>query len=140
MTVPNNNDRFDDLERQAAQEFPRSWVPSESDPSIVGEFRRLEQGTTAYGPARIVVIRTKDGAERSIWLFHAVLKNEFSRVRPKVGELVAIRYLGKKQGAAGQSYEAYRVIAQRDEGAPDWDALDSPEGIGDEGDWGAVGP
>lgn len=139
MTVPNSNDRFDDLERQASQDFPKSWVPSEADPSIVGEFRRLEQGTTAYGPARIVVLRTKDGAERSVWLFHAVLKNEFSRVRPKVGELVAIRYLGKKQGAAGQSYEAYKVVAQRDEGAPDWDALDS-EDDDQGGDWGPSGP
>ena len=139
MTVPNNSDRFDDLERQAAQDFPKSWVPSESDPTIVGEFLRLEQGTTAFGPARIVVIRTKDGAERSIWLFHTVLRNEFSRVRPRVGELVAIRYLGKKQGAQGQAYEAYRVVAQRDEGAPDWDALGS-EDNDQGGDWGPIDP
>ncbi len=135
-TVPNSNDRFDNLERQAAQDFPKSWVPSESDPTIVGEFLRLEQGTTAYGPARIVVVRTKDGTEKSVWLFHAVLKNEFSRVRPKVGELVALRYLGKKQGAQGQNYEAYRVVAQRDEGAPDWDSLGSEDDDG--GDWGPL--
>jgi hypothetical protein len=65
-----------------------------------------------------------------------VLRNEFSRVRPKVGELVAIRSLGKKQGAAGQTYEAYRVVAQRDEGAPDWDALDIDDDDG--GDWGPI--
>ncbi len=138
-TVPNDN-AYDDLAQRATQDFPRSWVPSEQDPTIVGEFRRLEQGATAYGPARIVVLKTQDGAERSIWLFHAVLKNEFARVRPKVGELIAVRFLGRKQGAAGQSYSAYRVVAQRDEGAPDWDALDGSEDNEDEGDWGAVGP
>jgi hypothetical protein len=135
MTL-SESDRYDNLERQASQEFPRSWVPSEGDPSIVGEFLRLEQGATSYGPARIVVLRTKDGTEKSVWLFHAVLRNEFSRVRPKVGELVAIRSLGKKQGAAGQTYEAYRVVAQRDEGAPDWDALDIDDDDG--GDWGPI--
>jgi hypothetical protein len=137
-TVHNPNASFDDLEQQAAQDFPKSWVPSESDPSIVGEFLRLEQGTTAFGPARIVVLKTKDGNERSLWLFHSVLKNEFNRVRPKVGELVAVRYLGKKQGAAGQKYESYRVIAQRDESAPDWDSLGSEDDDG--GDWGPITP
>jgi hypothetical protein len=133
MTLP-ESDRYDNLERQATQDFPRSWVPSEADPSIVGEFLRLEQGTTAYGPARIVVLKTKDGSERSVWLFHTVLRNEFARVRPKVGELVAVRYLGKKQGAQGQAYESYRVVSQRDEGAPEWDSLDSDDDAPDE--WG----
>lgn len=123
------------LAEQAERDFPESWIPSADDPQIIGEFVRLDRATTRRGePAPIVVLRTEDGAERGVWLLHIVLLDEFKRVRPKPGELVAVRYLGKKTSAAGQSYHGYRVVVDRTDQGVDWGALDEPseEGLLDE--------
>jgi hypothetical protein len=108
----------------ADQDFPESWIPSAEESMIVGEFVRLEQGPTVRGPAWIVVLKTEDGRERSVWLLHTVLRNELARQRPEPGELVLVKYEGKKESSAGQPYEAYRVLVDRDRAAPDWDAVD----------------
>ena len=93
------------LAAQADQELPESWIPSTEEPTIVGTFIRLEQGPTVRGLAWIVVLKTEDGRERSVWLLHTVLRNELARQRPQAGELVLIKYEGKKESSAGQPYE-----------------------------------
>jgi len=115
---------YDELAAQAERDYPESWIPSQHGPTIVGEFVRLESGHTAFGDSKIVILKGRDDVERSIWLLHSVLRNEFARQRPKAGELVAVRHLGRKQGAGGNDYEAYRVVVKRDASEPDWDALD----------------
>jgi hypothetical protein len=111
------------LARRAEQELPEAWMPSAAGDTIVGEVVRLEQGMTVRGPAWIVVLKTEDGRERSVWLLHTVLRNELARQRPEPGELVLIKYEGKKEGGAGQPYEGYRVLIDRDQAIPDWDAV-----------------
>jgi len=105
-------------------------MPSAAGDTIVGEFIRLERGMTVRGPAWIVVLKTEDGHERSAWLLHTVLRNELARQRPEPGELVLIRYEGKKEGSAGQAYEGYRVLVDRDQAVPDWDAVAATSGDG----------
>jgi hypothetical protein len=117
------HERFAALGERVRQERPESWIPSAEDPLLVGEFVRLERGRTSYGESPIVVLRTEDGQERAVWLLHAVLRNELGRLRPRVGEAVAIHYLGRKTSGAGQTYEAYRVEVDRIEEAADWDAV-----------------
>jgi hypothetical protein len=112
-----------ELRERAERDFPETWKPSDGDRALAGEFVRLDQGHTAYGPASIAVIRTEDGRERSLWLLHAALKAQFGRARPRAGELVVVKYEGKKTSAAGQSYESYRVVLDREREAPNWDAL-----------------
>ncbi|CAN5743296.1 hypothetical protein BH18ACT15_BH18ACT15_11870 [soil metagenome] len=123
-SVAPSRDRFADLEKAVAESFPESWIPEHDGDTIVGTFVRLDSGTTRYGQSPIVILDTAQG-ERSVWLIHVVLRNEFKRQQPKAGEPVAVRYLGKKQGAEGQSYAAYRVKVQRDH--DDWDALASED-------------
>jgi hypothetical protein len=124
------------LIEQVEQDPPMAWIASDDDPILVGTFVRLERGNTAYGSCFIAVLKTEDGTERSVWLIHAVLRNELTRFRPQPGELVAIKYLGKKTNSSGHPYVAYKVAVERDstpinwaalhEGDPtsDWDALD----------------
>jgi hypothetical protein len=116
-------ERAQELTRLAEQELPEAWMPSAAGETIVGEFIRLERGMTVRGPAWIVVIKTEDGRERSAWLLHTVLRNEVARQRPEPGELMLIKYEGKKESSAGQPYEAYRVLVDRDQAVPDWDAV-----------------
>jgi hypothetical protein len=113
----------------AQRDLPETWIPSSDDPMIIGEFLRIEQGPTVHGPAWIVVLKTDDGRERSVWLLHTVLRHEFARHRPRRGEYVLIKHEGTKQGATGQSYEAYRVIVDREQSPSDWDAVTATDGM-----------
>ena len=118
-----SEDRLAKLHERAERQYPESWVPESPGDTIAGEFVRLDAGTTSYGEQAIAVLRTSDGAERGIWLLHAVLRGEFAKQRPRPGELVLVRYDGKRESAAGHSYASYRVEVDREQRAPDWDSL-----------------
>lgn len=129
-------DEYDELEERVSREFAEAWIPTPEVPTITGTFVRLDQAATNYGPCRVVVLRTKDGSEKAVWLFHTALKAAFAREKPKAGDLVAVRWLGKRQGSAGQTYDGYRVAVKRDQAEADWDALGSDEPV-DSHDWSA---
>jgi len=122
-------DDFDELANRIEKDFPPSWIPSDEEPVRVGAFQRLDKGTNKFGTAWIAVLKGKDGKEFSLWLLHTVLINEFKRQAPKPGELVAVKYLGKKTGDAGQGYVGFRVEVKRDKAGPNWDDVqgDSPD-------------
>lgn len=120
--------QYERLSAQADREFPESWIPKEAGERIVGEFLRLDRGTTARGPAHIVVLRTPEGVERGVWLLHVVLRNEFRRLQPKPGELVLVKYEGTRQKADGDAYHAYKVAVDREAQPAAWDELDGDGG------------
>lgn len=83
--------------------FPPAWEPVE-DEILVGIVESYTEGSTPYGPCYVCIIqveeRRRDGAfdrepRLAVWLGKTVLKNEFQRQRPQVGDRVGIRYLGK---------------------------------------------
>ena len=111
------------LREEASKDFPDAWIPSEQEPELSGIFERLSSGTTAYGKAWIAVFRMKDGTERAVWLLHTVLRNELARVKPAPGELVLIRWEGKKQSGSGSSYDSYRVVVDRPETEASWNEI-----------------
>jgi hypothetical protein len=116
--------RVERLRERASREFPKAWVPEQPGEELAGELDRYESGTTAYGEQTIAVLRTLDGAERAVWLIHAVLRDEFAKLQPRPGELVLIRYLGKREPAGGGSaYVSYRLEVDRPDAVPDWAAV-----------------
>ena len=114
------------LRERAENEPPASWVPEADGEYIAGKLVRYERGTTAFGDQIIAILQAPDGTERAVWLLHAVLHNEFSRQRPRPGELVLIRYVGRRQAASGAPYAAYRVEVDREDAPLDWDAVATP--------------
>jgi len=96
------------------QEFAPAWRPDQDGAKnpIVGTFLRMEQATTSYGACWLMILDV-DGDEIAVWLLHTVLKNELARAKPKPGEKVAIKYLGKKTSEGGTKYAAYRVAVDR---------------------------
>jgi hypothetical protein len=92
------------------RDFADAWRP---DPGgkLVGEI--VELGSRAgYNDELypIVTVRRDDGVELAAHCFHTVLRNELAKIRPQVGQRIAIRYEGERQGADGKSrYHAYRV-------------------------------
>lgn len=116
-------DRIAQLQERADHAAPESWIPEAAGEEIAGELVRYESGHTAYGRQVIAVVKPPNADERSLWLLHSVLRAEFAKQRPRPGELVLIRYLGRKQGADGTGYAAYRLEIDRDQAAVDWDAI-----------------
>jgi hypothetical protein len=97
------------------EDFPRTWRFDEDGLEVKGHYVRLDEGHTQNGPCPIVVLNV-DGEHRSVWAFHAALRN---RLADEVGrrsdgdltqgERVVIRQGEVKQGASGYSYRSYVV-------------------------------
>ena len=58
-------------------DFPRNWLFDEDGLEVEGRYVEITEGTTANGPCPIVVLNV-DGERRSIWLFHAAVRNRFA--------------------------------------------------------------
>jgi hypothetical protein len=121
-------ERIAHLHERAEQEYPESWIPEQAGEEIAGELVRYTRGTTAYGEQTIVILRTPEGVERSVWLLHTALREKCAALRPAPGELLLIRFEGKRRSAAGTLYSSYRVEIERDEPPPDWSAYSEDAG------------
>lgn len=117
------SERLAAMRDRASRERPASWVPQEVGEELAGELVRYERGETSYGRQIIAIVRGLDGSERACWLLHSVLRDEFAKVKPRPGELLLIRYEGKRDNASGQPYAAYRLEVDREPVAPDWDEV-----------------
>jgi hypothetical protein len=73
-----------------------------------------------YGPTRVLVLDTGT-QKRAVWLFHEALSSRLAQLKPKIGDVIAIRYEGLRSAASGRSYHGYRVAADRDEPGFEWE-------------------
>lgn len=124
---PDTAAKYDALTKLASEDRPTVWAPhapnSTDEPTIVGEFIRMEYGTSDYGSHGIMILKTDDVTLRSVWLLHDVLRNEMMRLRPNTGDIVAIRYLGKVRGEK-REYIGWRVEVDRARAqVVDWDSV-----------------
>jgi hypothetical protein len=114
-----------DLQGRLDAEFPPPIIVEEGQ-SVVGTYLRLEQGYAEYcGPVWVMVLATSDGEERSLWLLHRALINGFKRLRPKPGDLVGAKNLGKRRSQAGRAYVDWRCAIDR---AASWDDVRPEDG------------
>lgn len=120
---PTGRDLHHELETWS-DEPARAWKPEVGD-VLVGELVAYRQGQGAYGPAWVAHVREEGSGElRACWLFHAVLLDEFRRLRPKPGERVGIRRL-EDGGKVGARYRRFALVVDRPVEAevPDFEAL-----------------
>ena len=99
-----------DPDKLVDREFAEAWRPDPGD-KLVGEIVELGQ-RSGYDDELypIVTVRQDDGVELAAHCFHTVLRNELAKLRPQVGQRVAIRYDGQKDPGGGRSrYHSYRV-------------------------------
>ena len=88
----------------------RTWHPEVGD-VIVGRLVTYDQGSTKFGECRIAVLQEEPTDELcEVWLGHAVLKNEFERQQPTVGERVGIRRLADSD----KGYKRYKLLIDRE--------------------------
>jgi hypothetical protein len=98
-------------------DYPSWWDWEEDGKLVEGAFVRAGTGYTVNGTRPFVVLDV-EGTERTIWLHHEVLRNQFAREvqrRPDrtipAGEWVRIRQLEPRESQtnAGRSYTNYRT-------------------------------
>lgn len=123
-------ERASALTERANRDYPEAWRPDKDSPeTLVGVVAGYEKATSEYGEKDIMAVRDVDGKEWSVWLIHAALVAAVARERPQIGELVLIRYQGEKTSAtSGRRYHAYRLEVEREQRAPDFDAMAADAG------------
>jgi hypothetical protein len=99
---------FDELEDW--QGWPEAWRPKPGE-ILVGFIDSYDVGHTPYGPVRTAIIaKEADNQKVTVWLASTVLLNLFQRYRPKPGEHVGLKYLGKDPV---KQYHRYRLVVDR---------------------------
>lgn len=134
------DERVAALHERAEEPLPESWQPKAAGDELVGKFVRLDRGATSYGPCWIVVLESlkKPGEFASIWLFHTALKNQFNKARPEVGELILVRYEGKRTPkGGGQDYHDWKVLTEGggQHGGFSWDEFHEGDAANDAADF-----
>ena len=100
-----------------SEPFPEAWTPGPGG-ELLGEFEGYRSGTTRLNEThQIAIIRDDAGELFAVWLFHKVLRAEFEKANPQLGETLLIRRLSDRENADGQSYYVFRVAVDRDEEA-----------------------
>lgn len=112
---------YDELDSQLDKDYPTSVVLDDENPKFIGKFQRVDWGPSDYGQVPIAVFEGRDGKEYGLWMFHAVLRNQFAQRKPRVGDIVGVRFLGKKTGASGRQYSNYKVAVHGEQDAVDFD-------------------
>lgn len=114
-------DRLAELDQNG--EYPERWAPEPGD-SISGIVRRYtDVDLPVSGLTRLCVLERPNGDVETVFISATVLKGEFKKLRPRVGERVAIKYLGTPPN---KNYKKFTVICPdrplADE--PEWDSYD----------------
>jgi hypothetical protein len=107
--------------------YPPAWRPKPGE-ILVGFIEDYDVGHTPYGEVRTVMVAAEETGEKvSIWLSSTVLLNLFDRHKPRPGERIGLKYLGKD---AEKGYHRYRLLVDRPE-AVDFSPLGGEEDDGD---------
>lgn len=104
-----------DLERELQERgdgWPAAWNP-QPGATLVGTVILYDQGHTQFGPVRTAIIEREEGSRVSLWINSTVLLSLFERDKPKVGERIGLRYLGKH---AAKGYRRYHLVVDREPG------------------------
>ncbi len=92
------------------QEQVEGWRPTEGQ-ELIGTLVRVNERTTENGSYKVYTVQEPDGERLALHAFHKVLKDRLEEDPPRLGDEIAVRYLGLKQGESF-SYHNYRVVVE----------------------------
>jgi hypothetical protein len=118
-------DTYQRLRDRATSDAPPAWMPTEEGDELFGTFVDLiPAAPTKFGPAPVVQLAQPSGEVVSVWLLHSVLRREFERAAPAIGENVLIRYLGMVQPeGGGNPYQTYSLTVDRKAAPVTWEQI-----------------
>lgn len=106
------------LEQRLQDARAETWKPAAGE-TLIGELSEVRwlSGYDGRAYPMLVVVRERDGQPVGVHAFHHVLRDELRAQRPRIGERLGIRYLGRTD-----RYEAYKLAVDRAEPAEvPWD-------------------
>jgi hypothetical protein len=95
------------------------WRPEVGD-QIAGTLRAIAIRSSSHTDNYpVLTIETAGGSCFDVHAFHTVLWDEIRQQQPRVGDVVGVKYLGRRAGGQGDGYEAYRLaVVHLEESAP----------------------
>ena len=115
------------LKRLANIEGPPESVRLEAGETFLGTIVGYSSAETAFGPCVIAYVEEeKSGELQSLWLLHRVLRNEFAKQKPRIGDTVGLKYHGTQspKSGDGQDYHSWSLLVEgkgREEALPDFE-------------------
>lgn len=109
--------------REELEDFNGEYAPSwklEEGGIVVGKIIGYNQAQTAYGEAWVCSIEDETQGPLSVWLTSTVLIDQFKKLKPKVGEQVGIKCLGKHPE---KKYWRFALKVDRPEEEPNFEAM-----------------
>jgi hypothetical protein len=98
------------LEQRLGDARAETWKPAAGE-TLIGELTEVRwlSGYDGRAYPLLVIVREPDGCTVGVHAFHHVLRDELRAQRPRIGERLGIRYLGRTE-----RYEAYKLAVDRD--------------------------
>ncbi len=104
------------LEDRLSVEHAEAWKPAPGE-TVIGELIAVAWNDAGWGEYPICTLRRDDGSAVAVHAFRQVLQRELAEQRPRLGERIGIRHLGR----ADSGYYRYRLAVDRAEpAAVDW--------------------
>lgn len=90
-----------------------AWKP-EPDEFVAGTILSIWEATGEYGSSPAMTLSQRDGTEVTVYCSATVLRNQFERAKPSVGDTVGIKYLGEVENPKSKrTYKNYQMKVVR---------------------------
>jgi hypothetical protein len=115
------NDRARRLREDAGSPI-ETWRPQKPGDEAVGVLVRYEETVLRSGRRVLRLVLAQEGGGRAmVWASHTKLRSELERLRPRVGEMLLVRFEGERVGENGRAYFDYTLRGEGSLAAePDW--------------------
>jgi len=101
-----------DLAALLEHEPPTRWRPEEGE-KVVGELVRTAEKTSFGRSAPTLYLLVDDGRYVTVRASGVVLRGALEELKPKPGELLALKFEGFRESAAGHRYALHRMAVRR---------------------------
>lgn len=113
-------DLLDGIDEDLESGSGRAWSPAADGgegpgATLVGFVTAVYEVGSDYRsePVPCVDVEDRDGEVWSVRGYHAALGGQLSRLKPTVGDAMAVKYIGEKQNSKGQQLQDYAVRVRR---------------------------
>src|SRR4051794_14735506 len=115
---PYEQERLWGLSEALDEPTPDFWVATAPGQKLLGVFVGYK---TYRKDKKAALIRTPDGEHKALAVSGKVIKQQFEEADPKPGELIGVKYEGRRMSQAGLEYAVWTVMVDRDKGPLPYD-------------------
>jgi hypothetical protein len=94
--------------KQQSEHSVELWQPEIGD-RLIGKLIGTQKAVGTYGENFQILVQGENGTIKATWLT-VWLKDNLQVQNAMIGDLIALTFLGKKQGRTGREYNAYTLI------------------------------